>query len=113
MKKSLNKVFFSFFKKKRRKKMQPVRILINPREPFKIDVVKFKSSPDITLGQFMISLRNYCKLDPSEALFPFIVGKNGRGDLLPVSMTMGNIQSQYGDNEKIVNIILSKENTFG
>lgn len=74
---------------------------------------KFLSPYDISVSQFMYSIRRQLNLNASEALFLFC-----NNTLINGTDIMGKIYEEYiygnsGNNDRFLYVQISKENTFG
>ena len=65
---------------------------------------------DMTMGNFLCVIRKHVKLSPSQAIFIFVAKK---GVLVPNSSMFGEIYKQYVDEDKMLHIEYTGENTFG
>jgi len=85
-----------------------VPVKIDEESDFDIDRRKYLIPRDMTLGTFVTYLRNRVKLNNSEAMFVLI-----EGILPPVSATIETLYITHVRDDRLLHIILKKENTFG
>jgi len=71
---------------------------------------KYLIPSDMTMGNFLCVIRKHVKLSPSQAIFIFISKKN---ILVPTSSIFGEIYKHYVDEDKILHLEYTGENTFG
>lgn len=71
---------------------------------------KYLIPVDMTMGNFLCVIRKHVKLSPSQAIFIFISKKN---ILVPNSSMFGEIYKQYVDEDKMLHLDYTGENTFG
>ncbi|EEC05413.1 gamma-aminobutyric acid receptor associated protein, putative, partial [Ixodes scapularis] len=71
-----------------------------------IDKQKFLVPSDITVAQFMWIVRKRIHLSPEKALFVFV------GRLMP-HLSMGDLYGTYRDEDGVLYLGYSGENTFG
>jgi GABA(A) receptor-associated protein len=84
----------------------PVIVLSSP--DLKLDKHKFLLKPEMSIGQFMYTLRKRIKLEEHEALFLFTNNK-----ILPVSQLISVAYRDCKDKSGFIMFDLSKESTFG
>jgi GABA(A) receptor-associated protein len=69
---------------------------------------KYLVPNDMTVGQFIHTLRKQLKLQPSQAVFVFINGT------LPTTYTLvGTLYNEYHDEDGFVYCVLQNESVFG
>ena len=73
-----------------------------------IDKNKYLVPVDITIGQFLLIIRQRIKLNPNEAIFLFV-----NCNIVPTGDYMGEVYAKYKDNDNLLYITYSKESTFG
>ena len=73
-----------------------------------IDRNKFLVPHELTLGQFLIIIRQRCKLDPSQSIYLFC-----GNTIPPTSHTIGSIYKESKDEDGFLYITYCAENTFG
>ena len=73
-----------------------------------IDKHKYLAPVDLTIGQFIYTIRSRMELSPYRALFLII-----NNTIPPTSALLGTIYSQYHDEDKFLYITYTSENTFG
>lgn len=73
-----------------------------------IDKSKFLVPKDLTVGQFAYVIRRRISLSPDQAMFLFV-----RNTLPVSSMTIGNLDADYRDEDGFLYVSYSGENTFG
>ena len=71
---------------------------------------KYLIPVDMTLGNFLCVIRKHVKLSPSQAIFIFVAKKN---ILVPNSSMFGEIYKQHVDDDKMLHLDYTGENTFG
>ena len=70
---------------------------------------KYLVSRELTVGQFLYTLRNKIKLGPEQALFLFF----NEQVLSPSSEEMGSVYESNKDSDEFLYAMLCSENTFG
>lgn len=70
---------------------------------------KYLVPRDLTVEQFIYTLRNRIKLDPEQALFLFF----NEQVLSPSSEEMGSVYESNKDSDEFLYAMLCSENTFG
>ncbi len=73
-----------------------------------IDKNKYLVPVSITLGQFLMIVRQRIAIKPDEAIFLFV-----NDCIVPSNELIGNIYHKYKDPDNFLYISYSKENTFG
>ncbi len=73
-----------------------------------IDKKKYLVPMDLTVGQFIHTIRKRMKLDPEKAIFIFI-----NNVLPPTSAILANIYDEYVDDDGFLYITYNGENVFG
>jgi GABA(A) receptor-associated protein len=73
-----------------------------------IDKNKYLVPISITLGQFLVIVRQRIEIKPEEAVFLFV-----NDCIVPSNELIGNIYYQHKDPDNFLYISYSKENTFG
>jgi len=69
---------------------------------------KFLVPSELTMAQFIATIRRWILLKPEEAIFLFI------GNTLPMTgSTMGELHAQHKGTDGVLRICYSTENTFG
>ena len=71
---------------------------------------KYLIPVDMTMGNFLCVIRKHVKLSPSQAIFIFVAKKN---ILVPNSSMFGEIYNQHVDDDKMLHLDYTGENTFG
>jgi GABA(A) receptor-associated protein len=74
----------------------------------KLDKSKYLVPNDMTLGQFVFTIRKRIKLEPEKAMFLFINNK-----MIPCSEIMGKIYKDNAEDDMFLYMVLQGENTFG
>lgn len=74
-----------------------------------IDKHKYLVPRDMTLGQFVYVIRKRINLNEAQAIFVFV----GNTILPPTSAMMGQLYDEHKDDDKLLYIKYSGENTFG
>ncbi len=64
---------------------------------------------DVTIAQFLHTLRRFVKLDPTQAMFIFIDGSH----IPQLSDTMGSIYAKHADKDGFLYLSYTLEQTFG
>ena len=75
---------------------------------FDLERRKYLIPKDITLGNFVTYIRKCIKLNKNEAMFVLV-----KGVLPPVSATMETLYSTHVNDDRLLHLVLKKENTFG
>ena len=75
-----------------------------------IEKHKYLIPVDMTLGNFLCVVRKHVKLSPTQAIFILISKKN---ILVPTSSMFGEIYNQHVDEDKMLHLDYTGENTFG
>ena len=73
-----------------------------------IEKNKYLVPEDITLGQFLMVVRQRIKIKPEEGIFLFVANC-----IVPSSELIGKIYQSYKDPDNFLYVTYSKENTFG
>ena len=104
-----------FFESKRIIQKYPDRIPVvleksrqDNLQEYKLDKKKFLVPADMTIGQFLYTIRKRMILPAEKSIFIFINDK-----LNPCSSTIGSIYNQESDEDGFVYMLLQGENTFG
>ena len=74
-----------------------------------LDKKKYLIPADLTIGQFVYTLRKRIKLQPEEALFLFV---NGNA-LAPTAQLLSATYNEHKDEDGFLYFVISKEETFG
>tara|TARA_R110002074_G_scaffold149819_1_gene302570 strand:+ start:1333 stop:1623 length:291 start_codon:yes stop_codon:yes gene_type:complete len=85
-----------------------VPVKIDEESDIDIDRRKYLIPRTMTLGDFVTYLRKRIKLEPSEAVF-ILIG----GVLPPISSTFETLYITHVSKDRLLRILLKKENTFG
>jgi len=73
-----------------------------------IDKRKYLAPKDLTIGQFLYTIRKRLHLPPEKALFLFV------NNFIPsTSSLIGDIYNMYKDNDNYLYISYAQENVFG
>lgn len=95
--------------RKRHPERVPVIVARSPKSPVPdIDREKFLVPADITVAQFMWVIRKRIRVGADKAMF-LLVDKN----LPQSSVTMGELYSNWGDEDGFLYVTYSAESTFG
>lgn len=99
------------------KEMYPAHVPIiieqaNPKQPIAIKQIKYLSKSEHTVGQFLCNLRKQLDLKSTEAVFIFCV-KNKDCILAPTNTLLGTLYQNYHDEDGMLYLWISGENTFG
>lgn len=73
-----------------------------------IDKRKFLVPNDLTIGQFLYTIRKRIKLAPEKALFIFV-----NGTLPPTAALISHVYKEHKDNDGFLYVMYSTESTFG
>ena len=85
-----------------------VPVIVDDESDFHIDRRKYLIPRDMTLGNFVSYIRKRVKIKGSDAMFIII------GDILPpISSTFETLYTAHSSEDKLLHIVLKKENTFG
>lgn len=74
-----------------------------------IDKAKFLVPSDLTVGQFVYTIRKRIELEPEKALFVFVGGTT----LPPTSATMAAMDDAYRHEDGFLYMTYTSESTFG
>lgn len=74
----------------------------------KLDVVKFLPHKESTVGEFMMSMRNYSKLKESDGFLFFV-----NNTMPPMTALMGDLYREHAGPDGYLRVNVSKESTFG
>jgi GABA(A) receptor-associated protein len=85
-----------------------VPVKIDENSDFDIERRKYLIPRDMTLGNFVSYLRKHIKINKHEAMFVLI-----DGILPPVSATFESLYITHVNEDRLLHIILKRENTFG
>lgn len=89
-----------------------VPVICEPRdrEKLKLDKTKFLCPRDYKMGHFVLTLRRRLQqeVNSSDAIYIF-----SNGQILPNSMTMGEIYEKHKDSDGLLYFVFDKESTFG
>lgn len=77
-----------------------------------VDKNKFLAPSDLSVGQFIYTIRSRMRLDPTTALFLFVVS-DGVSKIPPTSMLLGTLYAENRDEDGFLYILYHSENTFG
>lgn len=91
-----------------RKYPDRVPVIIDEQSDFTIDRKKYLIPREMTLGNFSAYIRKQIHLEKSEAMFILI-----NGVLPPISSTIETLYIMHVKEDRLLHIILKKENTFG
>ena len=80
---------------------------------FKLDKKKYLVPDDLTIGQFCYVIRKRIKLEPSEAVFMFVITKNNKHILPVASSLISQINSEQCHDDGFLYFRVSGESTFG
>jgi GABA(A) receptor-associated protein len=72
------------------------------------DALKYMVPKDRTIATMMVQLRKHIKMTPKQAIYLFV-----NNTLPPNSATMGEIWEQHRNEDNVLVITYSLENTFG
>ena len=73
-----------------------------------IDRNKYLIPRNLTIGQFLIFIRDRMKFDPGQAIFLFV-----KGTMPPSGASISDIYQNYKDIDDFLYITYTFENTFG
>lgn len=91
-----------------RKYPDRIPVIIDEQSDFTIDRKKYLIPREMTLGNFSAYIRKQIHLENSEAMFILI-----NGVLPPISSTIETLYIMHVSEDRLLHIILKKENTFG
>lgn len=74
-----------------------------------LDKNKYLVPRDMTLGQFVYVIRKRINLNETQAIFVFV----NNSILPPTSSMMGQLYDEHKNDDKLLYIVYSGENTFG
>ena len=77
-----------------------------------IDKNKFLCPSDLTVGQFIYTIRKRMRLPPTTALFIFVVS-NGVSKIPATSSMLGTIYAENKDVDQFLYVLYHSESTFG
>jgi GABA(A) receptor-associated protein len=85
-----------------------------------LDKQKFLVPSDLNVAQFQAVIRKRVNLTAEEAMWIFIIGKDGKEVIPPTSATLGSLYKEYVEDTKdapdwdgFLYVLYSGENTFG
>jgi len=73
-----------------------------------IDALKYMVPKDRTIATMMVQLRKHIKMTPKQAIYLFV-----NNTLPPNSATVGEVWEQHRNEDNVLVITYSLENTFG
>ena len=90
-----------------------IPVICEPSNNPNIDIshyekTKYLVPQNITIGEFLLTIRNQLKLNSEEAIFLFI-----NNTLPSITKSMGEIYNKFKDADGFLYLIFSGENTFG
>jgi len=93
-----------------RKHPSRVPVTIKPKDEKSgyIDKTRYLIPRDMTVGTFIKYIRHRISFKSHEAMFIFI-----NNTLPPMTSTFDSLYKEHADNDQMLYIIFSKENTFG
>jgi len=71
---------------------------------------KYLIPREMTMGGFMCIIRNGIEINSAQAIFVFISKKS---ILVPNSSTFGELYEEHKDDDKMLHLDFTSENTFG
>ena len=83
----------------------------NIKQPITIKQIKYLCKSEHTVGQFLCNLRKQIDTKSTEAIFIFCV-KNNDCILAPTNTLMGSLYQNYHDEDGMLYLWISGENTF-
>jgi len=79
-----------------------------------LDKRKYLVPTDLTVGQFLYTLRKRIKLPPEQALFLFLVDhRNGEQQLPPTAALLSEMDRRYTAKDGFLYVTYGGENVFG
>ena len=94
--------------KLREKYPDRIPIIFEPKKDLQLIKTKMLIPSDSTIAQVMTIVRKYIKLKKCDALFLFI------NDIIPTNTeTVGSLYTKHKNDEGVLEIVVSKESTFG
>jgi len=71
---------------------------------------KYLIPNDMTMGSFLCVIRKHIKINPTQAIFIFVAKKS---ILVPNSSMFGELYNTYKEEDNMLHLDYSSENTFG
>lgn len=71
---------------------------------------KYLVPTDMTMGSFMCVLRKHIKIDSTQAIFVFV---RHNGLLVPNSSMLGDLYTTHKEDDHMLHLDYTSENTFG
>ena len=94
--------------KLREKHPDRIPIIFEPKKDLPLLKTKMLIPNDSTIAQVMTILRKYIELKKCDAIFLFV------NDIIPKNTeTVGSLYQKYKNDEGLLEIVISKESTFG
>ena len=97
-----------------------IPVIISKREKDKIlqdiDKTKYLIPKNLNIAEFMCIIRKKINTDSKQAIFVFIVVKNGsksQSSLVPANTTFEQLYGQNRSDDHFLYLVYASENTFG
>ena len=97
-----------------------VPVIISKREKDKIlqdiDKTKYLIPKNLNIAEFLCIIRKKINTDSKQAIFVFIIVKNGsksQSSLIPANTTFEQLYSQSRSDDNFLYLVYTSENTFG
>ena len=74
---------------------------------------KFLVSREMTMSQFVFTIRKRIQLEPSQSLFVMVTSKGHQGTLVSSNVPMCKVHEDHQDDDGFIYMIYTSENTFG
>jgi GABA(A) receptor-associated protein len=94
--------------KLREKYPDRIPIIFEPKIDIDLSKTKMLISENCTVAQIITIIRKYVQLKKSEAMFLFV-----NGIIPPNTESVGSLYQKHKNDDGILEIVLTKENTFG
>ena len=85
-----------------------VPVMVQSKVDAETQVLKYMVPRDRTIAQMIVQLRKHIKMTPKQAVYLFV-----NNTLPPNSATVGQVWEQHKNEDHVLNIVYSLENTFG
>jgi GABA(A) receptor-associated protein len=85
-----------------------VPVMVQSKIDAETQVLKYMVPRDRTIAQMIVQLRKHIKMTPKQAVYLFV-----NNTLPPNSATVGQVWEQHKNEDHVLHIVYSLENTFG
>ena len=85
-----------------------VPVMVQSKIDTETQVLKYMVPRDRTIAQMIVQLRKHIKMTPKQAVYLFV-----NNTLPPNSATVGQVWEQHRNENNVLHIVYSLENTFG